>query len=354
MLRYCLNYCSKVRLHSQAAITCSVAVKPEPNVFWTSRPLRFVNVIKEKHLLNAEVNWVRNFNSLKLVKSVQKINSYGLVGRVFEDRTDKEILTATKFFDFLFFFDDQFDDELNDVNIVEYESNKIYEIMKSNSYIQNDYEKYQKQPDCGAIFADFYQSVSQTYRSINEQFLFDFQGFCDGVKWAVANRNNSDISSGTYLKHRTYDVGVHSVLAVMYYLYPEFNDYIMHAFNDNDIIQEMKLLGAIHSALVNDILGVNKDKYENFNLNYVLLLHKEKQMQNKNQTLDDTVNDAIFICNNFFYRFIDLKNELKSQAWYRNHNKKHAVDSFINVYENWMNYHPDWMKNTERWAQYNR
>eukprot|EP00483_Globobulimina_turgida_P006924 UN06937 len=141
-----------------------------------------------------------------------------------------------------------------------------------------------------------------------------------------------------------------SLLSVMYQIYPEFlSESVTSRINENEIIKEMKALCCKHAVLVNDILGFNKDIKEDTGLNFIMLLHEEKQSQfAEPPPLEDTVNHTVALCNNLFIQSRELEKELKATAFY--HHYSRPIDRWIQIYHAFIAYHVNWYYVAQRYT----
>eukprot|EP01084_Bolivina_argentea_P264109 447266_1 len=331
--------------------------RPLQQSFWTSKaPKLATNTLQQQSLQCSEMKWVSNFT--QKTESIRKVNTYKVLDHVFPALSDDKLLTAMKYFDWYFYFDDQFD-YVYDNTLCHVQKNEILEMVETGRCPQIDNTEKDSVHFNVSMFFDFWQDLFHVSNfEANYQFSKDIELYFVGVEWMNHCKNNtSTVSTSEYLKYRQHDIGLESFLSLMYYLYPDFTEsdakekHLIPLINENDIINKIKELCSLHVSLVNDILGFNKDIKEGTGLNYVLLSHQEKQMYHNHHEipLQQTMDDAVYLCNNLFFEFDKLKQELSTKVIYKN-NKK-AIDIFVQVYENFIIQHLNWyyLRSTKRW-----
>eukprot|EP01084_Bolivina_argentea_P207378 353827_1 len=261
---------------------------PSQSSFWVSKPIiRTTNSCRGAILECQKNNWISNY-ATKDISS--KLNTYQFIEHLFPDLCDDRLLTVMKWTDWYFYFDDQFDiidneNQHNNLKLLQNQSSQMHQIIKTGTTEKAD-------DPIIKMFYDITKDVlahNNNYPNISTMFWSEMKTYMDGVTMMnqLKSYKSADLSASEYLKIRGNDVGCRAYLSLIYLLYPEFRESGLAPLT-NPIVYQMKELAKYHCALCNDILGINKDIKENYDLNYVLLLQNESADEIE-QSLSDTI-----------------------------------------------------------------
>eukprot|EP01083_Nonionella_stella_P081228 223622_1 len=313
--------------------------RPNQSCFWMPRLVKPTDVSRQLRLHALEEQWLKQYTSIPNLG--MQLNSYKFCDNIMPAISDDQLLSAMKYFDWFFYFDDQFDYRFDNEECRQQRDQMLRGIQSRCCHLS------EQNPDNVNMFFSIAKEIINFDNSdACDQFHSDLQWYFNSADWMISMKKmKRSLPMDTYLQHRAGDIGVWPMIDFMLAVYDEFNEEgVIKRIYSNPRIKEVQMLCAMHCAMVNDILSLNKDIDENaLPMNGVFILHEQKTLQSQ----EEAMNDAISLCNHFFLTMCDKVRALKKESFYFEH--KASLNIFFDVCENVLIQNIDWHYLSERY-----